>query len=151
MAGVRKALKQMKIWKATARDDISIVGESWLTRLFNKILMTKKMPDGWRSIAVRIKQGRYLLQKKKKKGNIQNCTNYRVLNLWVVLWSYGRAMEQCLRQKTKVFENQFGFMPGRLRMEAIFSCRQLMEKYRANRKNLHLVFIDVEKAYDKGT
>ncbi|RWR83605.1 proline--tRNA ligase, chloroplastic/mitochondrial-like protein [Cinnamomum micranthum f. kanehirae] len=35
-------------------------------------------------------------------------------------------------------------------MEAIFSLRQLMEKYRAKRKNLHMVFIDLEKAYDRG-
>ena len=33
-------------------------------------------------------------------------------------------------------------------MEAIFSLRQLMEKYRAKRKNLHMVFIDLGKAYD---
>ena len=33
-------------------------------------------------------------------------------------------------------------------MEAIFSLGQLMEKCRANRKNLHMVFIDLEKAHD---
>ena len=32
-------------------------------------------------------------------------------------------------------------------MEAIFSLRQLMKKYRAKRKNLHMVFINLEKAY----
>ena len=44
--------------KATGPDDIPIeaqkclgeVGEIWLTRLFNKVLMTKKMPDEWRSV-----------------------------------------------------------------------------------------------------
>ena len=33
-------------------------------------------------------------------------------------------------------------------MEAIFSLRQLMKNFQAKRKNLHMVFIDLEKAYD---
>ena len=39
-------------------------------------------------------------------------------------------------------------MPGRSTTEAIFSIRQLIEKYREQRKDLHMVFIDLEKAYD---
>jgi hypothetical protein len=34
-------------------------------------------------------------------------------------------------------------------METIFLIRQLMERCREQKKYLHIIFIDLEKAYDK--
>ena len=78
---VKEALKKMKIGKALRPDGIPIEawkcmeddGLSWLTKLFNKIFKTKKIPDEWRkSIMVPIY---------KNKGDIQNCNNYRGIKL----------------------------------------------------------------------
>jgi hypothetical protein len=54
-----------------------------------------------------------------------------------------------LRGVTNVTENQFGFMPERSTMEAIFLIRQFMERCREQKKDLHMVFIDLKKPYDK--
>ena len=42
-------------------------------------------------------------------------------------------------------------MPGRGRptTDAIFAVRQHMEKHRRKHKRLHMLFIDLEKAYDR--
>ena len=40
-------------------------------------------------------------------------------------------------------------MPGRSKLDAIFKLCQLMEKYREGQENLHCVFIDLRKAYDR--
>ena len=44
---------------------------------------------------------------------------------------------------------QMQFMPGKGTTDATFTLRMLMEKYREGQRELHCVFVDLEKAYDR--
>jgi hypothetical protein len=53
----------IEVWRTLK--DITIV---WLTKLFNIIFRSNKIPDEWRRII--------LVPIFKNKGDVQNCTNY---------------------------------------------------------------------------
>ena len=40
-------------------------------------------------------------------------------------------------------------MPGKETTDAMFALRMLMEKYREGQRELHCLFVDLEKAYDR--
>ncbi|KAK3573586.1 hypothetical protein QTP86_028798 [Hemibagrus guttatus] len=63
------------------------------------------------------------------------------------LWE--RVVEARLRKVVEICEQQYGFMPRKSTMDAIFALRILMEKYRDGQRELHCVFVDLEKAYDR--
>ncbi|KAK3516660.1 hypothetical protein QTP70_021999 [Hemibagrus guttatus] len=147
---VRKALKRMKSGKAVGPDDIPVevwkcLGEAtveFLTSLFNRVLESERMPEEWRrSMLVPIF---------KNKGDVQSCSNFRGIKLMshtMKLWE--RVVEARLRKVVEICEQQYGFMPRKSTTNAIFALRILMEKYRDGQGELHCVFVDLEKAYDR--
>jgi hypothetical protein len=63
------------------------------------------------------------------------------------LWE--RTIVHRLRGVTNITENQFGFMPEISTMEAIFLIRQFIKICREQKKDMHMIFIDLKNAYDK--
>ena len=62
---------------------------------------------------------------------------------------FERVMDNRLRQVVRIGRQQQGFMKRLGTVDGIFSLRQNMEKHREKQKELHMVFIDLEKAYDR--
>jgi len=86
----------------------------------------------------------------KNKNDIQDCNNYRGIKLLghtMKLWEM--VIKRRLWKDILILENQFSFMPGRSTIEAIYLLRRLMELCRDRKIDIHIVFIDLEKVYDK--
>ena len=147
---VLESLRRMKKGKAVGPDDIPIeawrvlgeVGIETLLNIFTDLMETEKMTEEWRdSILVPVFTN---------KGDILDCGNYRGIKLMAhTLKMWERVIEKRLREGVSISDQQFGFMSGRSTTDAIFALRQLIEKYREGSKDLHCVFIDLEKAYDR--
>ena len=79
-----------------------------------------------------------------------SCGNYRGIKLTShSMKLYERIIEGRLRRLVNISEEQSGFMKGKSTTDAIFALRKVQEKYREGLKELHSVFIDLEKAYDR--
>ena len=78
---------------------------------------------------------------------ICNYRGIKLINHSMKLWE--RVVERTLRSVLAFSVQQYGFMPGKSTTDALFALTVLMEKYREGQKELHCVFVDLEKAYDK--
>lgn len=99
------------------------------------------MPNVWRKITLVIY---------KNKIDFWNWSklswNY-VGDSYNELWK--RIIELKLKHEAKILENQIGLMLQLQTMEAIYIVRRLMERLRDEKTNLRMVFINLEKLYDR--
>ena len=99
------------------------------------------MPEEWRRSV--------LIPIYKNKGDAQCCGNYRGIKLMshtMKVWE--RIIETRLRDRVEVSKQHYRFMTGKGTTDAMLALRMLMEKYREGQRELHYVFVDLEKAYD---
>ena len=66
-----------------------------------------------------------------------------------VMKIFERVIERKMRNLVSLDDVQFEFRPGRGTTDAIYSARQIQEKYLAQKKDLCIAFVDLEKACDR--
>jgi len=62
-----------------------------------------------------------------------------------------RVFDRRIRKKVKTDAMQFGFMPGKVITDAIFTVWQMQEKYGCKGKKHYFAFVDLEKALHRVT
>ena len=86
----------------------------------------------------------------KGKGSILECSNYRGIQLiWHILKLLERIIDNRLITLVELGNIQFGFRRGKSTMGPVFALKILQEKYKEKQKDLHMIFVDLEKAYDR--
>ena len=149
---VKKQMAKIGKGKACGPDELPVeavhiildYNPECIVEAFNNILRTNKMPSDWRKSR--------MVHIFKANGDVLECNNYRGIKLLshtMKLWE--RMTEARLREITKIADNQFRFRPGKSTTEPIFALRMLQEKYKEKNKELHTVFVCLEKAYDRLT
>ena len=149
MNDAERALGIMKNGKASGPTGIfkehlaaSSHGKQIILQIANELLNGIDMPHDWRMSTV--------VPIYKKKGSIMDCASYR----GVKLLEHGmkvveRLLEKKLRRLVKVDQMQFGFMPAKSTVDAIFILRRMQESYLEKNRKLFIFFVDLEKASDR--
>ena len=60
-----------------------------------------------------------------------------------------KVLDRRLQRMVKLDEMQFGFMPGKGMIDAVFVLRRLQEEYLEEDKKLYMCFVDLEKAFNR--
>ena len=113
-----------------------------LTTICNKIWQAGEWPTPWTQP---------LVITLPKKGNLQQCQNYRTISL---ISHPSKVMLKIILNRLKprakiITEEQAGFRAGRSTTEQIFNLRILCEKYLQHQQDLYHVFIDFKKAFNR--
>ena len=117
------------------------MGIEFLTRLFNRLLMGERMPEEWRrSVVIPIY---------KNKGDAQCCGSYRGTKLMSHTMKAWERIEARLRDRVEISRQKYGFMPRKGTTDAMCCLKNVDKKYREGQSELHCVFVNLEKAYDR--
>ena len=86
-----------------------------------------------------------------KKVKRDECSNYRGISLLNSGYKiYGKVITQLFKTilKAIIFEQQNGLRIGRSCIDSVFIMKQTVEKGREFNLENHIVFLDLEKAFD---
>ena len=145
-----EAMQRMKSEKATGPSEVSVeiiiasgeIGVKVMMELCQCVLDGRGMLDEWKtSVIVPIFKG---------KGDAISCGSYRgVKMLEHAMKIVERVPERRIQTLVNLNEMQFGFMPRKETVDAIFIGRRMQEEYQKKNKKLYTCFVDKEKAFDR--
>ena len=119
-----------------------VAGLELFIELFNNIVKEEKVPSDWEmSVIINCFKG---------KGDAVehgNCRGLKLLDHFMKIFE--RVIEKYIREAVNIDDMQFGFMPGKGTMDAIFITRIMQERFLARKKDLYFTFVDLEKAFDR--
>ena len=114
-----------------------------LLNICNKIWITGDWPKPWtQSLIITL----------PKKGNFQQCQNYRTISL---ISHPSKVMLKIILSRLRPYaeriiaEEQAGFRQGRSTTEQIFNLRILCERHAQHQQHLYHIFVDFKKAFDR--
>lgn len=113
-----------------------------LKNLFQKCVNEHSTPEEWRISYVSTIY---------KKGDRTKCENYRGIAVTSsVSRVYGKVLKNRIESEYGQIEaeEQAGFRAGRSTTDHIFTLTQVIEKKTAKNQEVHLLFVDLKKAYD---
>ena len=147
---ITKVMQKMKSGKATGPSEVSVemivasgeIGIKVLMELCQRVLDGRGMPDEWKtSVIVAIFKG---------KGDVMSCGSHRGVKLLkLAMKIVEMVLERRIRTLVNLNEMQFGFMPGKGTMNAIFIVKRMQEEYQKKDKKLYMCLVDMEKAFDR--
>lgn len=147
---LRKLIRSLKNNKAPGENALiaeywKLAGDSALTQLhetFQQIWASSKVPDEWTSA---------LIHPLHKKGNKKDVNNYRGISLLPVTY---KILSKALLNRAEpqldpqLGEYQSGFRKSRSCAEQIFNLKSIISYFKLRSRDLYVVFIDFQKAYD---
>jgi len=116
----------------------------WLHTILNNFWKQEKLPGDLKESEI--------VTIYKQKGDALECGNYRRIKLLeTALNVYERVIERRIGERVIIHDNQFGFMPGRGTVDAVFVLRRVQENILELERNSkrYWTFVDSEKAYDR--
>ena len=147
---VKDAIQKMKSNKASGPTGVVIEmikaleeeGIEWVWNLLKTCWVEEGKPSDWEESE--------MVTLYKQKGDSMECENYRGIKLMEhILKLLERVIEGKLRKIIDIHGMQFGFMPGKSTIDAIFITRQVQEKFLEGNRKLYWCFVDLEKAFDR--
>ena len=148
---IMEVMQKMKSGKATRSSEVSVemIVASGEIRIKVMKELCQRVLDG-KGCLMSGKLYGVIVPIFKRGSNVMSCGSYRQVKLLQhAMKIVERVLERRIRTLVNLNEMQFGFMPVKGIVDAIFIVRRMQKEYQKKDKKLYMCFVDVEKAFDR--